>query len=146
MNKILAILLISSFSGIFSQENNTNIFTELNKPAEGSAKIFQDPKIKVEFDKHLETFAKKQGVVGYRIQIFFGSDKSAREAANKERAKFISKFTYVKAYLQYFNPYWKVRVGDFRNISEANLFMEKIKGKYPDAFIVKDIIKVEKSQ
>ena len=40
----------------------------------------------------------------------------------------------------YANPYFKVTVGDFRTRSEAVRLLERIKGSFPSAFVVKENI------
>jgi hypothetical protein len=148
LNKIVIILLLVSISSfVFSQGNtgdNTNIFVELqNNKTGGNINIYENPTIRLEMEKHLKSFSKKKGIYGYRIQIFFGSSKSARNLANSARVKFISTYKDTKAHLEYTNPYWKVRVGDYRSQSEALKFLQEIQTEYPEAFIVKAIIEVE---
>ena len=139
---IITILLI--FVSIFSFSQKNNVFVELQNNNEGGEiKIYESPTIRLEMEKHLELFSKKKGIFGYRVQIFFGSSKSARNLANEARVKFISSHKDVKAHLEYTNPYWKVRVGDYRTQSEALFFLQEIKEEYPEAFIVKDIIEIE---
>ena len=46
----------------------------------------------------------------------------------------------VAAYRSYVNPYFKVTVGDFRTKSEAMQLLQKIRGAFPSAFIVKENI------
>ena len=46
----------------------------------------------------------------------------------------------VVAYRTYANPYFKVTVGDFRTRSEAVKLLERIKGAFPSAFVVKENI------
>lgn len=78
---------------------------------------------------------------GYRIQIFFGSDmKEAQAAMSSFRAKFPE---YAKqVYQLYQQPSWKVRVGNFYREIEAQELLAKLREYYPDAFVVKDKIKL----
>jgi len=141
---LLSFILLSNIS--FSQKENSNtsnIFTDLEKNSGGTVKIYESPSIRLQMEKHMETFAKKEGVHGYRIQIFFGSSKSAQKLATEARAKFISTYKDIKAHIEYNAPYFKVRVGDFREQSDALKLLEEIAEEYPEAFVVKDIIEVE---
>lgn len=78
-----------------------------------------------------------EGIQGYRIQIFFGSD---RKAANDARTKFLQLFPEVEAYLVYQQPNFKVRVGDFRNQLEAQPVYRSILNQFETVFIVPDKI------
>lgn len=128
----------------FAQSEGKNIFNKINdENTGGDVRIYQTPALRLSMEKHLASIAEKEGVKGYRVQIYFGNGKHARAKSNEARVNFISKNPDVKAYIQYSNPYFKVRVGDFRNKSEALFLLQKIKADFPDAFIVPDIIKVE---
>ncbi|MFN7313232.1 MAG: SPOR domain-containing protein [Bacteroidota bacterium] len=77
------------------------------------------------------------GIQGYRIQIFFGSD---RKAANDARTKFLQLYPEVEAYLVYQAPYFKVRVGDFRTQLEAQAIYKNVLSQFDKVFIVPDKI------
>lgn len=77
---------------------------------------------------------------GYRIQIYFDSGRTARESANETKAKFLSFFPDIEAHILYQSPFYKVRVGDFRTENEALKFSKKILRRFPQAYIVPDII------
>lgn len=77
------------------------------------------------------------GIQGYRIQIFFGSD---RKAANDARTKFLQLYPEVEAYLVYQAPYFKVRVGDFRTQLEAQAIYKDVLAQFDKVFIVPDKI------
>jgi len=141
---LLSLVFISNFG--FSQDKTTeksNIFTELQETSGGIVKIYESPTIRLQMEKHMKSFAKKDGVQGYRIQIFFGSSKSAQKLATQARAKFISAHKNIKAHIEYKAPYFKIRVGDFREQSDALRLLQEISEEYPEAFVVKDIIEIE---
>lgn len=139
--KTLLILSISFFSFIVNaQSDSKNIFNKLNNDNGGDIKVYQSPQLRIAMEKHFASITDKKGVSGYRIQIYFGNGKSAREKTNNVRVEFISKNPEIKAHIVYDNPYFRVKVGDYRTKSEALYFLTKIKLDYPDAFIVTDII------
>ncbi len=72
---------------------------------------------------------------GYRIQLFFESGRMARENAYEAKAKFLSSFQGISAYVDYQAPFFKVRVGDFRTKREAQILYKKLRRQFPDAYI-----------
>jgi hypothetical protein len=72
-------------------------------------------------------------VAGYRVQLFASNtNDGANQVASEARFKFTE-----QVYVEYDAPYYKVRVGDFVNRSDAELLREKAKNSgYPDAWIV----------
>ena len=77
---------------------------------------------------------------GYRVRIFFDNKQTARVESEETLKKFESMYHDVVAYRTYANPYFKVTVGDFRTRSEAVRLLERIKGEFPSAFVVKENI------
>ena len=53
---------------------------------------------------------------GYRIQLYSGSN---RQTALQVKSQFMLTYSDYRAYLIYSQPYFKIRVGDFRNRAEA---------------------------
>ena len=77
---------------------------------------------------------------GYRVRIFFDNKQTARVESEETLKKFESTYHDVVAYRTYANPYFKVTVGDFRTRSEAVRLLERIRGAFPSAFVVKENI------
>ena len=77
---------------------------------------------------------------GYRVRIFFDNKQTARLESEETLKRFESMYHDVMAYRTYANPYFKVTVGDFRTRSEAVKLLERIKGAFPSAFVVKENI------
>lgn len=77
---------------------------------------------------------------GYRVRIFFDNRQTARVESEETLKRFESMYHDVVAYRTYANPYFKVTVGDFRTRSEAVRLLERIKGSFPSAFVVKENI------
>ncbi|NLI97226.1 SPOR domain-containing protein [bacterium] len=72
-------------------------------------------------------------VPGYRVQLFASStNDGAEKIASEARFKFTE-----QVYVEYDPPYYKVRVGDYKNRSDAEILREKAKNLgYLDAWIV----------
>jgi hypothetical protein len=102
--------------------------------------ISQDPRITDLLVRHSEINHRRRGTDGFRLEIFFSSDYKAREQSTRVKNEFNLVFPDTPAYVLFQTPNFKVRIGDFRNKSEALKAKAYIASKYPNAFIVKDII------
>ena len=102
--------------------------------------ISQDPRITDLLVRHSEINQRRRGTDGFRLEIFFSSDYKAREQSARVKNEFNLVFPDIRAYVLFQTPNFKVRIGDFRNKSEALKAKAYIASKYPNAFIVKDII------
>src|SRR5690606_14411556 len=69
----------------------------------------------------------------YKIQIFYGNNGDANEAIKKFREDFPD----WPATIEYQAPNYKVWVGDFRSLLEADCAFLEIKDEYTSAFIFK---------
>lgn len=77
---------------------------------------------------------------GYRIHVFMESGNEALDNAQEVKKKFEEKYKEVPAYITFGEPYYRVRVGDFRTRLEANQFLQRINRAYPNAWIIKNKI------
>jgi len=107
----------------------------------GRLSIRQDPRITDLLVRHSQINQKKRGTDGFRLEIFFGSDYKSREQAMRVKHEFNLIYPEIPAYVLFQTPNFKVRIGDFRNKSEALKSKANISAKYPNAFIVKDNIR-----
>ncbi|MCD6180496.1 MAG: SPOR domain-containing protein [Bacteroidales bacterium] len=89
---------------------------------------------------HKELNAINSSIPGYRIQIYFESGNYSKSKAVEVKKAFESDYLGYSAYISFNEPYYRVRVGDFRTKIEAVGFLKKILRKYPNAFEVKDMI------
>jgi len=103
--------------------------------------IRQDPRITDLLIRHSQINQRKRGTDGFRLEIYFASESKAREKAARVRNEFNLVFPNIPSYLLFQSPNFKVRIGDFRNKSEALKTKAYIASKYPNAFIVKDFIR-----
>lgn len=77
---------------------------------------------------------------GYRIQIAFTEDRSDAYA---KKARLYRELPDLKSYVEYEQPYFKLRIGDFRTRLLATYWLNEVIKIYPEAFIVNDHIKVK---
>lgn len=104
----------------------------------GELNINQDPDADTLMSRyiHANRFL-NGGMNGFRIQIYRGSGRTAREDANKVRADFLISFPEILSYIEYAQPGWfLVRVGDFRTKMEGAKTFNMIRKKYPNAYLV----------
>lgn len=103
--------------------------------------IVEDPAIDTLINRHIMANAMKGGIDGWRIQIYRGGHRTANEDANKVRARFMEEYPDIRTYLTFDKPNWfKVKVGDFRTREEAAHLFFQIVQKYPDAYLIRDVI------
>ncbi|HBF87888.1 MAG TPA: hypothetical protein DDX39_04520 [Bacteroidales bacterium] len=107
----------------------------------GKILIKQDADIEKLVNIHIEYGEKREGFPGYRIRIFSDLGYEARKNAENTRSFFMKQHPDIPNYLLYDDPNFKVVVGDFRTKSEALKFLKLIEIEYPNAFIIKDLIK-----
>ena len=74
---------------------------------------------------------------GYRIQIYRG--KSSADARNV-KTRFLYRRDDQRAYQNYDNVYFTVRIGNFRDKLEALKYLEEIREYYPTAYVIRDMV------
>ncbi len=102
--------------------------------------VVADPAIDDLVKKHVRVNEEGKGFPGFRVQIFSDSGNGARERANEKRSAFVSKYPDIPAYLDFNNPNFIVRVGDFRTKLEARKFLNTVAVDFPYSFVRKDMI------
>lgn len=103
--------------------------------------INQPPGIDLLINRHILNNASKNGVDGWRVQIYRGGHRTANDDANRIRARFMGDFPQLNSYLTFDKPNWfKVKVGDFRTREEAAMVFFDIQASYPDAYLIRDVI------
>jgi len=102
--------------------------------------IVADPEINRLVEKHIYLNQHQSTLDGWRVQIFFDSGANSKKRATDILNRFNNQYTDSKAYLSFKEPYYRVRVGDFRTRLEAEGFMKTIQAEYPNAFATADKI------
>ncbi len=128
MKKLILIGVLGfSFQVLFAQEKGS---------IDSLSNVVKDKRI----DKLNETYKSSYELKGYRIQIYSGNKK---QPANQARSTFSRLYRKKKAHMKYEQPYYKVRVGDFRTKLEALKFKNELIKHFPNCFIVKGEIDVD---
>lgn len=80
---------------------------------------------------------------GFRIQILSTRNVALADSIRDEFRLWSSQLIEeesVEAYIFFRQPFYRVRVGDFRNRSKAIEFSQLVKARYPEAWVVHDRI------
>jgi hypothetical protein len=128
-------LLLIALPGVFAQNQET---------ANDNIRVIQDEKVDQLVAKHVQINEGKNGVEGYRIQIFFDSGTNSKTRAQGIFDSFKAKYPETGVYLTFKAPNYKVRVGDFRSKLDAQRFLHSINEEYPNAWVIEDIINLPK--
>lgn len=120
-----------------------SIFDELNENGNGYVNIKGNPEINELVKLHTVINKDHKHITGYRIQIFSGSsyDHSIEEL-QLLKENFEKDFPDIPAYLNYFDPDFKIRAGNFRNRLDCIPALKKIRRKYPSSYPVKTEIPI----
>ncbi|MDA3890248.1 MAG: hypothetical protein PF517_01140 [Salinivirgaceae bacterium] len=153
IRKYLGLIILLSFLYLSSkaQEENTDSTPQLqdvfsllqDNSYGGEMNLYQNPSLHVLIDKSTR-LNEKDGLIGFRIQIYSGSGgeqaKINQEHIMVEFIEAFPQFDPSTVYKDYQAPYFKVRVGDFRNKNEAFEFYNDVKDEFPGSYIVKSRI------
>jgi hypothetical protein len=121
-----------------------NGFPQEGNKGNGHIQVIQDDKVDLLVSKHIQINQNRNGIDGYRIQIFFDSGNNSKTKAQSIYEGFKAKYPDVRAYLSFKSPNYKVRVGDFRTRLDAQRFLNEIIDEYPNAWIIADMIGLPK--
>ena len=160
MNRILSLFFVSFvFASVAAQDyshHNVHILEYLKTPSinKGRVRIFQDPRLdsimtnqKIEAQNNLEISDNVAYVVGrgYRIQIFSGnSQRESKNQAYEMEKELKEKMPNIDSYVTFTQPFWKLRVGNFRTYEEAQATLRNMKKEFPkwkEMFITNDIVR-----
>lgn len=127
MKRFLLIILFTTFVyGGFAQR--------------GSLHVNQDSRIERLMRRQRDVYAANNTMPGFRVQIFMEIGNEAVDHAAVTKKRFEDKFPELPVYLSYEQPYYRLRVGDFRNRVEAEKYLRLIKPQFGLAFVTADII------
>ena len=79
---------------------------------------------------------------GFRIQVFSGNNKMDFESA---KSYLYRNFSDLELYESYSQPTYRIKVGDFVSIDEANRYVTELKHKFSTVRIISDKINVKKA-
>ena len=101
--------------------------------------VTQNAKISELLYKYKDYNRKKEFAEGYRIQIMY---TDVRDEVYKNKGAMYKEFSDLSSYVEYEQPYYKLRLGDFKSRLDATYYLQQVVTLYPGAFIVRDKIKI----
>lgn len=108
--------------------------------AQSNLNITQDERISALLQKQKQINEVDNSFNGFRIQIFMEIGNAAIQHADSVTEVFKELFPEVPIYLSYGQPYYRLRVGNFRNRLEAEKWLRKIKPEFKEAFVATEKI------
>lgn len=139
-------------SGVNAQDIVKSL--ETNKSGQGTVKIYQDDRISALIGTSRFSGSGDTGTTaerkylrspGYRVQVYAGNNsRRAKEEASSRGARVKEYFPELPVYTHFSSPRWLCRVGDFKNIEEADAMMRKLKatGVFKEVSIVREQINI----
>jgi len=105
--------------------------------SQGKVEIVKDSRIDglVRAEGAIVPPATTQQITGYRIQLFFDTNKASVDDA---RSRFASMFPKVDTYVTFTAPHYFLKVGDFRTQMEAEKVKSEADQSFPTSFVVKE--------
>ena len=111
--------------------------------------VVKDPRIDMLVNKQIEineitTRNSRRSAPGYRILIISSNN---RNKVIEAKTKMYREFPELKAYMMYQSPFFRLKVGNFRERTDAEAYLAEIQRIYPTGvYIVTDTIEVRPEQ
>lgn len=141
MKKILLISAIAFSCVSYSQDSSWSRRTDSN-----SVIVHKDPRLdllvkkQIQINEETSRDARRIGK-GYRLLVI---NTSKRDEAVEAKSKVYTHFPELKSYLIYQSPYYKLKVGNFKERKEAEDYMNKLLRYFPKGvFIMNDTIEIK---
>ena len=117
-----------------------------SSPDSNSVVIYKDPRLDMLVKKQAQINEEtsrdaRRTARGFRLMII---NTNKRDEAISAKTKVYTYFPELKAYLQYQSPYFKLKVGNFKERKEAEDYQKQLNIYFPKGvFIMNDIIEVK---
>jgi len=101
----------------------------------GRVEVVADPRLEKMEQSFIKNNKRDQENDGFRIQV---SQATERAGILKMQADLTKKYPQMKWYVEFQQPYFRLRAGDFRNRFEALGSVALLKKEFPQAYLVAD--------
>ena len=112
------------------------------KAQNGFLILNQDSRIDTLLLKQRQIHANDSTIDGFRVQIFMELGNDALIHADSVRELFTKSYPDVPIYLLFGQPYYRLRVGDYRTRLEAENMYQRLKKQYRNSFVTADRIEL----
>jgi transcription antitermination factor NusA-like protein len=107
----------------------------MNNDAQAQVVIIQSDDIQQLLNKEKQINKSTKTISGWSIQILSSDD---RNKVTELKGVFLNTYPGIPVDWDYEAPYYKLRAGAYRTKAEANEFLSKVIGQFPDAYIVRN--------
>lgn len=119
-----------------------SIWSSLYSQASGSVHVIADSEFHSVLNKKLTHDVYNSGYMGHRIQIYFDAGNNSKQGAYNVAELFYKQYPDIPVYVTFKEPYYRVRVGDFRTKLDADKLLNSINKTFKGAFWVKEFISI----
>ncbi|MDR2083410.1 MAG: SPOR domain-containing protein [Bacteroidales bacterium] len=132
---IFSILFALSFYFSLHGQNYTS-------EKKGEVNIIAEPEFYSILNKKLTYDVYNSGYVGYRVQIYWDAGNNSKQGAYNMADEFYKNHQDIPAYITFKEPYYRVRVGDFRSKLDADKLLTNLNKNFKGSFVVKEFISI----
>ena len=111
----------------------------LSQENEGDLRVESSASVKELIAQKIAHNKEQNSYPGYKIQIYYGSEKECYEIKDE----FTSLFPNIPTSIIFSTPQWKLQVGEYRSRLEADKSIQSIKKEYPSAIVLSTEIELE---
>ena len=139
MGRLLVLISFLLCAGIVSAQVDSS----------SSVTVKKDPRIDLLVNKQIEinevtTRNSRRSAAGYRILVISSNN---RNKVIEVKTKMYREFPELKAYMMYQSPFYRLKIGNFRERTEAEEYLSQIQRIYPTGvYVVTDTIEVRPDQ
>lgn len=102
-----------------------------------SVEIHEAPEAAAAFSAASRSMAERRHA-GWRITLFSSNGQNARAEAQEAKRAFEEVYPGLSVDMVYENPYFKVSAGRCATAEEAIMLLERIRGRFPKAFLMRE--------
>ena len=147
MKRIIGIVLLVVLVSSMRAEDSIEVITRLNiLESMPAVEVIQEPSVAAMLEATMSGKEEWVEVDGFRVQIYSSNRQQTAKAEALELETRLKEKINQTVYVQYLPPFWKVRLGDFREYEQAKEYKKEFVQQFPDmigdTYIVRDKIKV----
>ncbi len=136
---LVFILVISTWCSKAQDPEGVGYGLPVMEQSEGLTQYVDERILKLK-DRYVKSHDGKKEISGYRIQLFSSSGANSWDKANEVQEEFLKIYPEIDCYIEFVEPSFKVRIGDYRTRLDAERFFVELKENFGDAFIVNTMI------